>query len=244
MSANSSNAWDLRRSPRSDERGFTLVELLVVIAIIALLVGLLMPALARAKALARTANCLSNLRNIGLALGMYGSENREHMPPSSCDLTENVDEWWLHRLQPYTETYLMYACPSDESENFLNWEDPPPREQWSDYHWASYATNMQLEEGDFDQRDELPRPSQTVFSAEIPSDHTGDHIHSDMWIWRGYFMRDQPRADIAYDRHLERANYLFADVHVQTLRLEETIEYETVNLWDPAWAPQWPNPDP
>ncbi len=128
---------------RENRAGFTLTELLVVIAIIALLVALLFPVLARSKAGARSTVCKNNLRQLGMGLQMYVSENYsypENRFQTNPPAASSSERFWLAKL----EREKLGIPPATNFNQAGVWRCPSAK--WSDPLVLGYANNVP---GDF-----------------------------------------------------------------------------------------------
>lgn len=98
-------------------KGFTLIELLVVIAIIAILAAILFPVFARAREKARQASCLSNVKQISLAILMYVQDYDEKWGGAwyTADITRQ-DLLWNNVVGPYVKNDQIWQCPSESAQ--------------------------------------------------------------------------------------------------------------------------------
>ena len=124
---------------RRFDRGFTLIELLVVIAIIAILAALLLPSLTRAKASAKSAECKSNLRQIGIGLSLY-VDQFEAYPQSMKAISQSATSYaqpsWLEILLPFCGgSSKLFVCPASRYAPYRSNDDTSP-----DYRYNSFGT--------------------------------------------------------------------------------------------------------
>lgn len=120
-----------------EREGFTLIELLVVIAIIALLMGILMPALQHVREQARAAACLSNLRQWSLMFEMYTGDNDGNFFTGELNGTRDgagSGEYWRETMRYYSKDPKMWLCP--QATKTLP-EGGIPRGGWSDLAWET-----------------------------------------------------------------------------------------------------------
>ena len=136
----------MKRPAQSHRLGFTLIELLVVISIIAMLVGILLPALSSARRAAKAVQCLANQRQIGTLLSIYSTDNNEyHLPYYSGRvwnhiLQEDVMQQQWHFGGSEVRPSPIFYCPELEEYGY---------EGNNSGYWTNYVPNVSLNTGPF-----------------------------------------------------------------------------------------------
>ena len=222
---------------------FTLIELLVVIAIIAILAGMLLPALARAKAKAKQTVCLSNMKQIGLGFALYTDDFTKYPDGAPRDLVQiggtmvplnQSPSDWIHwqpnrdikqsAIAPYVAgiNTNLFVCPMD------------PHGKVREYYF-SYSMNYKFTRywsranGQYLSETAVLRPSQTMYLFEEQTLDANGQPHQApndgfCTIWNDV---DGSRDDTSI-RHGGKSNVIFADAHVelQGTNFTHKVEYQ------------------
>jgi prepilin-type N-terminal cleavage/methylation domain-containing protein/prepilin-type processing-associated H-X9-DG protein len=217
---------------RCRTRGFTLVELLVVISIIGLLIGLSVPALSRARENARRTKCLSNVRQLQIALQMYADSHDGRVPPRHYD----AGAVWVDRLEPYYANRELLHCPTDRGKvevsylmnGFIDhFVMTSFRGNWDEFFGV-------YKDGGFPavRLSSIPKPAETITIGEKRADSEDD---SYMDIWPPQYGSDH-LTEVAHGKHRmggdERSggsNYAFADGSARFLKYGAA--FSPKNLW-------------
>jgi len=226
----------MKTAPRTARSGFTLIELLVVIAIIAVLIGLLLPAVQRVRLAASRAKCQNNLKQIGLGIHGYCDSHDGRFPRSTH--SGNLSQSWVFTLAPYLENVnKIRICPVD-----------PKGDERLANDGTSYTMNEYLCEsyppGAINHLPKLQATSRTFLVFTLSDDRgtavTEDHTHSSGWFrtsdtnmqrWRRICADIQPDrfggrpGDPAELRGAGGSNYLFADGHVEHIMASQIRQW-------------------
>jgi len=235
-----------RRAGSSGEPGFTLVELLVVIAIIAILAGLLLPALTRAKSQAVSLGCLNNLKQLTACWHLYTVDNHDIVPPNNFvyDIISNQPliqgGSWCTNLAPfdsdpagiqngmlfqYNQSLGIYHCPADKSTLQTRGGTKLSQPRLRSYNmsqslngYAAFNTNVYSPIPCFGRWTEVGSPDTTRCFVFLDV-HEDEILDTEFGIpTQAYHPDGYTWWDVPANRHNQGCNFSFADGHAEHWR--------------------------
>ncbi len=228
---------------KTNERGaggaFTLIELLVVIAIIAILAGLLLPALAKAKESGKRIACVNHLRQLGLSMQMYTDDHEGLQPPRTIN---GPDRSWPTSLRNYYLDLKVLTCPSDlnpvSNTSALSSDDRAPRSYilngWNDYfEELSPLPSISALEGKQLPETAIRNSAETVLFGEKTTNSI--HFYMDFMEVDPATLIANDFSEVDHDKHMKGqsgtggSNFAFADGSARYLKHWGSIT--PINLW-------------
>jgi prepilin-type N-terminal cleavage/methylation domain-containing protein/prepilin-type processing-associated H-X9-DG protein len=190
------------KSKFSNKSGFTLVELLVVIAIIAILAGLAMTVTNVAMKKGQATKCLSNVRQVGIAVRAYVNDHDGQLPDTGhVRAADGTSLSWLNTLGTYLGPNFIGRCPSHPNAN------TPVSFAWNDLLTDTDGNGIASAK--------CQNPASTIAVGETADTYASEHFHFSES--RSKVSYNQFKSSVAVERHNDGANYVFVDGHAEYL---------------------------